>query len=106
MLIQHDLPSHPKTGPAWLLSVDPPVYLAGIPNEDYLGLAGPFAERFGNIDAGFIVFPTWSLERQRIPRGDSARFSRACRRLSAAQLAVYLQYRTRDATIARTGAAG
>lgn len=67
MLIQHDLPSHPKTGPAWLLSVDPPVYLAGIPIEDYLGLAGPFAERFGNIDAGFIVFPTWSLDRPRFP---------------------------------------
>ena len=53
----------PQIGPVWIVSVEPPVFLTGIPWDDYLGFARPFAERFGNIDAAFIVFPTWSLER-------------------------------------------
>jgi uncharacterized protein (TIGR01627 family) len=68
------LPVRPNSGPAWIVSVDPPVFLAGIPSEDYLGIARPFAERFGNIDAGFIVFPTWSLERPGYPEGVRADF--------------------------------
>jgi uncharacterized protein (TIGR01627 family) len=68
------LPVRPNSGPAWIVSVDPPIFLAGIPSEDYLGIARPFAERFGNIDAGFIVFPTWSLERPGYPEGVRADF--------------------------------
>jgi glycosyltransferase involved in cell wall biosynthesis len=51
-----------------LLSVEPPVFLTGIPYDDYLGVARTFAEKFGNVDAGFIVFPTWSLEQRGLAR--------------------------------------
>src|SRR3954451_1195634 len=54
--------------PAWMLSVSPPLFLTGIAYDDYLGLAPAFGRRFGNIDAGFIVFPTFSIEKEGIPR--------------------------------------
>jgi len=60
-------PPLPTSAPLWTLSSDPPVFLAGIPNEDYLGFARPFADHFGNTDAGFIIFPTWSIEREGFP---------------------------------------
>ena len=53
--------------PAWMLSVSPPLFLTGMAHDDYLGLARAFGRRFGNIDAGFIVFPVWTLEREGIP---------------------------------------
>src|SRR5690348_16123669 len=54
-------------GPAWILSAEPPIFLTGSRDEDRLGIARDFAERFGNIDAGFIVFPTTTLERPGCP---------------------------------------
>ena len=56
-------------GPVRLLSAAPPVFLSGIPNKEYLGIAHAFALRYGNVRAGFIIFPTWSLELQGIPEG-------------------------------------
>jgi uncharacterized protein (TIGR01627 family) len=49
-------------GPARLLSSAPPVFLSGIPLNCYLGIASAFASRHGNTSAGFIIFPTWSIE--------------------------------------------
>ncbi len=63
----------PTIGPLRVLSADPPVFLTGIAGEDYLGVARVFAERFGDLDAGFIVFPTWTLERDGIPEAIRAR---------------------------------
>lgn len=54
-----------QIGTVWTLSLDPPVFLTGIVNLDYLGIARPFSQTpaAANSDAGFIVFPTWTLER-------------------------------------------
>lgn len=49
-------------GPVRVLSVEPPIFLSGIPYDEYVGFAGPFARHYGNVDAGFIIFPTWSIE--------------------------------------------
>lgn len=49
-------------GPVRLLSTQPPVFLTGIPLGVPLGIARAFAERYGNVDAGFVVYPTWSIE--------------------------------------------
>lgn len=49
-------------GPVRILSVDPPVFLSGIAYIEYLGLAGAFSRHYGNMPAGFIIFPTWSIE--------------------------------------------
>ncbi|MFN3746847.1 MAG: glycosyltransferase [Hyphomicrobiaceae bacterium] len=49
-------------GPVRVLSVKPPVFLSGIPYDKYLGVAGEFARHYGNVKAGFIIFPTWSIE--------------------------------------------
>ena len=54
--------------PGWMMSVSPPLFLTGMA-DDYLGFAPAFGRRFGNIDAGFIVFPTWSIEKPGIPEG-------------------------------------
>lgn len=55
-------------GPVRRLSSAPPVFLSGISKNAYLGIARAFARRYGNLDAGFIVFPTWSLEQSRTPQ--------------------------------------
>jgi len=65
----------PQIGPVWIVSVEPPIFLTGIPWDDYLGFARPFAERFRNIDAAFIVFPTWSLERPGVPEAIAERYA-------------------------------
>jgi uncharacterized protein (TIGR01627 family) len=54
-------------GPARLLSSAPPVFLSGIPRDCYLGIASAFARRHGNASAGFIIFPTWSIEGSHLP---------------------------------------
>jgi uncharacterized protein (TIGR01627 family) len=60
---------HPPVdfGPARLISSTPPVFLTGIRRGGYLGIASAFAQRFGNMKAGFIIFPTWTLEQSRSP---------------------------------------
>lgn len=50
-------------GPTRLLSAAPPVFLSGISRGQDLGIAGAFARHYGNIKAGFVIFPTWALER-------------------------------------------
>src|SRR5579872_7080869 len=50
-----------------MLSASPPLFFTGTAYDNYLGLAPSFGGRFGNIDAGFIVFPTGSLEREGVP---------------------------------------
>lgn len=57
----------PTVGPVWIVSDDPPVFLTGMPSDDYLGIAPHYAERHGGAAAGFIVFPTWSIERAGVP---------------------------------------
>lgn len=42
------------------------MFLTGMPFGHHLGIAGPFAQRYGNEKAGFIVFPSWSIERPRV----------------------------------------
>lgn len=56
-------------GPAWLLSDRPPVFLTGIAFSQSMGIAESFGDRYGDVKAGFIVFPTWSLEARK-GRGD------------------------------------
>lgn len=50
-------------GPARLLSTSPPVFLTGIARGEDLGIARAFGRAYGDVQAGFIVFPTWSIER-------------------------------------------
>lgn len=52
-------------GPVRILSTDPPIFLSGIPYDEFLGVARAFGERYGNVRAGFIVYPTWSIEDRR-----------------------------------------
>lgn len=54
-------------GPVRLLSAAPPVFLSGIPYNEYLGIARAFAQRYGNMKCGFIIFPTWSIDNVRNP---------------------------------------
>lgn len=54
-------------GPVRLLSRSPPVLLSGISYDAYLGIAPAFAARYGNVAAGFVIFPTWSLESPGFP---------------------------------------
>ncbi|RAI41588.1 glycosyltransferase [Rhodoplanes roseus] len=49
-------------GTARLLTRDPPVFVTGITFDEWLGVAGAFGRRFGDTAAGFIVYPTWSIE--------------------------------------------
>jgi glycosyltransferase involved in cell wall biosynthesis len=61
-------PSTPiQFGPARLLSAAPPVFLSGIPYDEYLGIARAFGERHGNMKCGFLIFPTWSIDNARNP---------------------------------------
>ena len=62
-------------GPARLLSVAPPVFLSGIPYSQYLGIAEAYAHCHGNSKAGFVIFPTWSLERRTIPEAIKQAFT-------------------------------
>jgi glycosyltransferase involved in cell wall biosynthesis len=48
--------------PGQLLSIAPPVFLSGMRHRGDLGIASPFAQRYGNVKSGFILFPTWSIE--------------------------------------------
>ena len=52
-------------GPVRVLSDDPPVFLSGIPYDGFLGIARAFGERYGDRKAGFVIFPTWSIEKPR-----------------------------------------
>lgn len=51
-----------KFGPVKVLSVDPPIFLSGISYDEYVGVARSFGRRYGNVKAGFIIFPTWTIE--------------------------------------------
>ena len=48
-------------GPASLLSVDPPMFLTGMAFKEYVGIAGAFGRRYGDVPAGFLVYPTWTV---------------------------------------------
>ncbi len=56
-------------GPVRVLSMVPPVFLSGIPYDAFVGFAGPLGRQYGNIDAGFIIFPTWSIETPGLAEG-------------------------------------
>jgi uncharacterized protein (TIGR01627 family) len=49
-------------GPAAILSHSPPVFMTGIAFGELLGIAPAFARRYGNIPAGFLIYPTWTIE--------------------------------------------
>lgn len=78
------LPQGPsgEFGPARLLASAPPIFLTGTARGAHLGIAGAFARRHGNTQAGFIVFPTWSIERSRAPQAIKEAFSRHIGRYS------------------------
>ena len=49
-------------GPVALLSHDPPVFNTGIAADEFLGIAPSFGEKYGDVSAGFLIYPTWSIE--------------------------------------------
>ena len=49
-------------GPVAFLSRDPPVFMTGIAYDGFLGIAPAFGDRYGDVDAGFMIYPTWSIE--------------------------------------------
>jgi uncharacterized protein (TIGR01627 family) len=49
-------------GPVRVLSVEPPVFLCGIPYDQFQGFAPAFGKRYGQRPAGFLIVPTWSVE--------------------------------------------
>ena len=49
-------------GPVAVLSHDPPVFKTGIAQDEFLGIARAFGERYGDVAAGFIIYPTWTIE--------------------------------------------
>lgn len=51
-----------KFGPVRVLSHRPPIFLSGIPYDEFLGMAPAFGRRYGDVKAGFIIFPTWTIE--------------------------------------------
>ncbi|SFV32121.1 glycosyltransferase [Hyphomicrobium facile] len=51
-----------KFGPIRVLSYRPPIFLSGIPYDEFLGMAPAFGRHYGDVEAGFIIFPTWSIE--------------------------------------------
>ena len=52
----------PEIGPVPVLSIRPPILMSGIAYDQFLGIAPAFGERYGDVAAGFIIFPTWSIE--------------------------------------------
>ncbi len=50
------------TGPVAVLSCDPPVFNTGIAYDEFLGIAPSFGERYGDVAAGFLIYPTWTIE--------------------------------------------
>ena len=54
-------------GPVAVLSHDPPVFKSGIAYDEFLGIAPAFGERYGDVAAGFIIYPTWSIESSERP---------------------------------------
>jgi uncharacterized protein (TIGR01627 family) len=54
-------------GPVRLLSAAPPAFLSGTPFKEFLGIAPAFALRYGNVKAGFMIYPTWSWELPGVP---------------------------------------
>ena len=50
------------TGPVAVLSYDPPIFNTGIAYDEFLGIAPSFGERYGDVAAGFLIYPTWSIE--------------------------------------------
>lgn len=49
-------------GPIAVISHDPPIIKTGIAYDEWIGIAGAFGRRFGNIPAAFLIYPTWSIE--------------------------------------------
>ena len=62
------------TGPIRMLSMAPPVFFSGIHRDGYLGIAPAFGRRYGKQKAGFMIFPTWTLERPGVPEAITRRF--------------------------------
>lgn len=49
-------------GPVAVVSQDPPILHTGIAYDDWIGIAGAYGRTFGNHPAGFLIYPTWSIE--------------------------------------------
>src|SRR5262245_185962 len=64
-----------RSWPVRILSAAPPVFLTGMPDQEYLGIAGAFARRYGNAKAGFVLYPTWSIERPGVPEAIESQFA-------------------------------
>ena len=63
-----------EIGPIRMLSIAPPVFFSGIHRDEYLGIAPAFGRRYGKQKAGFMIFPTWTLERPGVPAAIKRRF--------------------------------
>ena len=63
-----------EIGPIRMLSIAPPVFFSGIHRDEYLGIAPAFGRRYGKQKAGFMIFPTWTLERRGVPAAIKRRF--------------------------------
>jgi glycosyltransferase involved in cell wall biosynthesis len=63
-----------EIGPIRMLSMAPPVFFSGIHRDEYLGIAPAFGRRYGKQKAGFMIFPTWTLERPGVPAAIKHRF--------------------------------
>lgn len=69
-------------GPVRLLSLTPPIFLSGMAYIEFLGLARAFSQRYGNINAGFIIYPTWSIEYPGCPEAIKQQLVQHCREFS------------------------
>jgi glycosyltransferase involved in cell wall biosynthesis len=49
-------------GPVRVIAHDPPIFKTGIAFDECVGIAGAFGRRFGDTPAGFLIYPTWSIE--------------------------------------------
>jgi glycosyltransferase involved in cell wall biosynthesis len=47
--------------PFGTISVDPPIILSGISFDEFCGIADAFGEKYGNLPAGFLIYPTWTI---------------------------------------------
>src|ERR1700719_1607313 len=58
--------------PVTVLCHNPPVFRTGFVFDEFLGIAPAFGERYGDVPAGFIIYPTWEIESRSVPLAAAA----------------------------------
>ena len=51
-------------GSAAILSFDPPIFYCGIAFGESIGIAPAFGKLYGSLPAGFIIYPTWTIDEE------------------------------------------